>query len=343
MTTTVGRISPNFEKLSDEITSIGLNWHAKTIVENSKWNKKHISKTIKNVPMPTGEKEKSAIVISAGPSLYKNNILSRIKASGYKGSIIAIDGSYVRSIKADLDPDYVLTLDPHPTRLVRWFGDPDFEKNLEGDDYFSRQDLDIAFRTNSIDENRRNIALVDRRGKDKKLIICSTAPRNVVERTASVGFDAYWWAPLVDNPEKPESLTRAIVRETKLPAMNTGGTVGTAAWVFALTVLKIPRIAVVGMDLGYYKADTSYLQTQTYYSLKDQVGEENIHEYFPEFVYPGTGERFYIDPTYYWYRSNLLDLISASGSTVFNCTGGGTLTGDGVECIEIEKFCELSK
>jgi hypothetical protein len=342
MTTAVGRISPNFEKLTHEITSIGLNWHAKTLVENSKWNKKHISKTIRNVPMPTGEKAKSAIVISAGPSLYKNNILSRIKASGYKGSIVAIDGSYVRCIKADLEPDYVVTLDPHPTRLVRWFGDPDFEKNLEGDDYFSRQDLDIAFRTNSIDENRRNIALVDRHGKDKKLIICSAAPRNVVERTASVGFDTYWWAPLVDNPEKPESLTRAIVRETKLPAMNTGGTVGTAAWVFALTSLKIPRIAVVGMDLGYYKADTSYYQTQTYYSLRAQVGEENMHEYFPEFVYPGTGEHFYTDPTYYWYRSNLLDLISASGSTVFNCTGGGTLIGDGVECVEIEKFCELS-
>lgn len=335
-------ITPGFRKLAGEITSIGLNWHADAIVENSKWNKQFISKSIKDVPKPQGEKAASAIVISAGPSLYKNNILARIKDSGYRGSIIAIDGSYVRCIKAGIEPDYVLTLDPHPTRLVRWFGDPDFETNLEGDDYFSRQDLDIAFRTNSIVENQRNIALVDQHGKDRKLIICSAAPRNVVERTRAVGFDAYWWAPLVDNPDKPDSLTRAIVKETRLPAMNTGGTVGTAAWVFALTVLKIPRIAVVGMDLGYYKADTSYLQTQTYYSLKDRVGEEQIHEYFPEFTYPGTGEGFYTDPTYYWYRSNMLDLISASGATVFNCTGGGTLTGPGVECIEIEAFCKPS-
>ncbi len=336
------RMSLRFKALADEITGIGLDWHAKTIVENSKWNRQYISKSIKSVPRPVGDKAASAIVISAGPSLYKNNILARIKAAGYRGSIIAIDGSFVRCIKAALEPDYVLTLDPHPTRLVRWFGDPDFETNAEGDDYFSRQDLDIAFRTNSIEENRRNIALVDQHGRNKKLIICSTAPRNVVERTRAVGFDAYWWAPLVDDPEKPDSLTRTIVRETKLPAMNTGGTVGTAAWVFALTVLKIPRIAVVGMDLGYYKADTSYFQTQTYYNLKDRVGEENINEYFPEFTYPTTGEIFYSDPTYYWYRSNLLDLISASGTTVFNCTGGGTLTGPGVECIEIEDFCALS-
>ena len=129
-------INPNFEKLANEITSIGLNWHSKTILENSKNNKKFITKTIRHVPTPRGKKSESAIVISAGPSLYKNNILSRIKDSGFEGSIIAIDGSYVRCIKAGLEPDYVLTLDPHPTRVVRWFGDPDFEKNIEGDDYF---------------------------------------------------------------------------------------------------------------------------------------------------------------------------------------------------------------
>ena len=334
-------ITKEFQKLLGEIPSIGLQWHADAIVENSKWNRQFISKSIKDVPKPQGDKAASAIVISAGPSLYKNNILARIKESGYRGSIIAIDGSYVRCIKAGLKPDYVLTLDPHPTRIVRWFGDPDFEQNLQGDDYFSRQDLDIAFRTNSIEENRRNIALVDRHGKGAKLIICSAAPRNVVERTRSVAFDAYWWAPLVDNPEQPDSLTRAMVRETGLPAMNTGGTVGTAAWVFALTVLKIPKIAVVGMDLGYYKADTTHFQTQTYYSLKKRVGEENIHEYFPEFTFPGTGEVFYTDPTYYWYKSNILDLIAASGTTVFNCTGGGTLIGPGVECVEVEAFCRL--
>lgn len=333
-------INPRFGKLVDEITLIGFDWHAGPIVENSKWNKQFIVKTIRDIAPPQGEKAESAIVISAGPSLYKNNILSRIKASGYKGSIIAIDGSYVRCIKAGLEPDYVLTLDPHPTRLVRWFGDPNFEENLKGDGYFSRQDLDIAFRNNSIEENRRNIELVNQHGKGKKLIICSAAPRNVVERTRAVGFDAYWWAPLVDNPEKQDSLTRTIVKATKLPAMNTGGTVGTAAWIFALTVLKISKIAVVGMDLGYYKADTSYQLTQTYHSLKARVGEDNIKDFFPEFTFPGTDEIFYTDPTYFWYRNNLLDLIAASKSTLYNCTGGGTLFGAGVECIEIESFCK---
>lgn len=332
-------VSQKFEQIIDEITAIGLDWHSDALIENSLWNKPFIEKSIKDIALPEQKKAQSAIIISAGPSLYKNNILARIKDSGYQGSIVAIDGSYVRCLKAGLVPDYVVTLDPHPTRIVRWFGDPEFEHNLKGDDYFSRQDLDIAFRNNSNEENRRNVELINRLGIDQKLVICSSAPKNVVERIKAVGFDAYWWAPLVDNPNNAESLTRAIVKQTKLPAMNTGGTVGTAAWLFALTVLKIPRIAVVGMDLGYYKADTSYQLTQTYTPLRDKVGEEHLNDFFPEFKYPGTDEVFYTDPTYYWYRRNILDLLTASKATLYNCTGGGTLFGDGVICLGIDEFC----
>jgi hypothetical protein len=330
-------VSQGFKQVIDEITDIGLDWHSDALIENSLWNKPFIEKSIKDIVLPEQKKAQSAIIISAGPSLYKNNILARIK--DYQGTIVAIDGSYVRCLKAGLVPDYVVTLDPHPTRIVRWFGDPEFEQNLKGDDYFSRQDLDIAFRNNSNQENRRNIELIDQHGKGQKLVICSSAPKNVVERISSVGFDAYWWAPLVDNPQHPESLTRAIVKQTKLPAMNTGGTVGTAAWLFALTVLKIPRIAVVGMDLGYYQADTPYQLTQTYGPLRDKVGEENLKDYFPEFTYPGTDEVFYTDPTYYWYRRNILDLLTASKATLYNCTGGGTLFGGGVICLDIDEFC----
>lgn len=328
-----------FERLVDEITSIGKAWHAGPIVEYSRLNRQYIVKTLRDLERPTGAKARSAIVISAGPSLYKNDILARIKRSGYTGTIIAIDGSYVRCIKAGIEPDYVLTLDPHPTRVVRWFGDPDMETNLAGDDYFSRQDLDIAFRTNSLAENQKNIELVNQHGRGKKLIICSTAPPTVVQRTQAVGFDSYWWAPLVDDPSQPGSLTREIVRDTGLPAMNTGGTVGTAAWVFALTVLKIPAIAVVGMDLGYYRSDTPHEKTQTYHSLKDVVGAENLTDYFVDFSYPGSDEQFYTDPTYFWYRRNLLSLVAASKTTLHNCTGGGTLVGEGVECLSVEEFC----
>jgi hypothetical protein len=73
------------------------------------------------------------------------------------------------------------------------------------------------------------------------------------------------------------------------------------------------------------------------------VGEEDFKDYFPEFSYPGTNEAFFTDPTYYWYRSNVLDLVAVSGTTLYNCTGGGTLFGLGIECMELEQFCGLAK
>lgn len=328
----------NFDSLVNGITDIGVEWHKDRIVANSSNNVSHIEKTVKDLSRLDGDKANSAIVISAGPSLHYNDSLKLLASSDYKGSIIAIDGSYVKCLKAGVIPDYVITLDPHPTRIVRWFGDPEFEKNLEGDNYFSRQDLDIDFRENSLRQNRENIALINECASRTKLIIASTAPANLVERAEVAGFDMYWWTPLVDNPNSEGSLTRKMYDLTKLPAINTGGNVGTAAWVFAQFWLKINKIAVIGMDLGY-RQDLPYNMTQGYPELVQMLGEENItSDLFPVIENPDTGNVLYTDPTYYWYRKNTLDLIASSGATLYNCTGGGILFGEGVVSMGLRQF-----
>ena len=210
--------------------------------------------------------------------------------------------------------------------MVRWFGDPDLEANLEGDDYFSRQDLDVAFRENQLAENQKNIDLINS-NPGQKVVICSTSPRNVVKRLQDANHALYWFCPLVDSG----SLTDQLKAITGLPALNTGGTVGTAAWVLS-QYLGCQNVAVVGMDLGYYM-DTPRAQTQNYHSLKARV--ENIEDYYITMTYP-TGEQFYTDPTYYWYRSNILDLLD--GRQLYNCTGGGTLFGPGIINCEIEQW-----
>jgi hypothetical protein len=334
------RVATKFKSIVNNITNIGYQWHQDMLLDNSKYNVQYIEKTIRELPKLQNKKEKSAIVVSAGPSLHNLDIISRIKNTGYKGTLIAIDGSYIRMLKHQLIPDYTLTLDPHPTRIVRWFGDPNFEDNLKNDDYFDRQDLDVDFRNNTIKINDENIALVDRYSSNNKLIICSTAPRNIVERCADAKFDMYWWAPLVDDPNQDGSLTKKINNITDLPCMNTGGTVGTAAWVFCKTILGIDNIAAVGMDMGYYSS-TPYSQTQTFYELQEYVKKNkdyNIEDMFPTSVYPQTNVSFYTDPTFYWYRQNLLDLVNSNNSVLYNCTGAGTLFGNGVTCCEIEDF-----
>ncbi len=328
----------DFDELVNSITDIGYDWHKEAIVRNSADNARHIGKKVSDLAHPEGDKRNSAIIVSAGPSLHYNDSLSMLASSGYKGTVIAIDGSYVKCLKAGVVPDYVITLDPHPTRIVRWFGDPDFEKNMEGDDYFSRQDLDIDFRENSLRQNRENIELINEFASESKLIIASTAPANLVSRVQQAGLDMYWWMPLVDDPDSEASLTREIYRLTKLPAINTGGNVGTAAWVFAQFWLKIKNIAVIGMDLGY-RQDLPYRMTQGYPELVQMLGEENVtSDLFPVIENPDTGEICYTDPTYCWYRNNTLDLIANSGATLYNCTGGGILFGDGVVTLSLQQF-----
>ena len=326
----------NYSKLIRDIGEIGKEWHQDSIVFNCVKNKTHISKTISDLP-EIKNKEK-AVVISAGPSLHYRKTLETLKNSNFKGPIIAIDGSYVKCLKAGIIPDYVLTMDPHAKRVVRWFGDPNYEENLDGDDYFSRQDLDIDFRENSLKSNIINIDLVNKFAPRTKLIIASTAHSSVVKRVTDSGFEMYWWLPLVDDPESNNSLTRKMYEETRLPALNTGGNVGTSAWVFAQFWLEVQKVAVIGMDLGYYK-DLPYKMTQGYYEMIKHLGKEKLTgEYFPVMTNPLTKEKFYTDPTYFWYRQNILELIKNSSTTLYNCTEGGTLYGDGVINLYLNEF-----
>lgn len=327
-----------FDRIVDKIGEIGKQWHSNTILENVLRNKQFAKKGLSELKTPDDAKKQSGIIISAGPSVHKFNVMDKVKSSNYSGTVVAVDGAMVKCLKNGIVPDYVVTLDPHPTRMIRWFGDSDFEKNSEGDDYFTRQDLDVEFRKNSIIENQKNIDLINQYADQIKLIICSTAPENVALRVQEAGFDCYWWNPIVDDPRVQGSLTREFFSINGKKCMNTGGTVGTAAWVFASTILQLPKIALTGMDLGYHQ-ETPIEKTQTYYELIDFLGgEEHLADYFPEFEFPLTGKKYYTDPTYFWYRKNFLELVSQSPSETINCSEAGTLFSENMKCNYLSDF-----
>ena len=308
-----------FAELVASLPQTGLDWHRETILENSRRNAEHVVYTIRDLP----RRPAPCLVISAGPSLVRERILARIP-KGFKGTIVAADGAYIQCLKAGIVPDFVMTLDPHPTRVVRWFGDPHLDLNSEQDDYFQRQDLDVSFRANSAAENARNIALVDANRAAR--VISSTSPANVVQRTAL--HPKFWFSPLVDSPVDG-SLTKQMVEITGLPALNTGGTVGTAAWVFAHAILQSEKIAVVGMDFGYYP-HTPLKQTQSWHMLGGDL------QYYPASM--GHWGAAFTDPTYAWYLQNMLDLLKAADARIVNCSGAGLLQGDRVDCMELEDW-----
>jgi hypothetical protein len=338
MPATNGAMTEEFLALVEAIPKIGRARHAATLIGNARENSSHVRRSVKALPPLKGPKATSGIVLSAGPSLMRRNSIQRILNSEYRGTVICVDGAYSACLKEGLVPDFVVTLDPHPTRTVRWFGDPDFEKNSENDDYFARQDLDLDFRKNSLAHNRKNIELVNHHLRLSWTLVSSCSSPNLVERLIAAEGDLYGFNPLVDDPNCEESLTRQMHKINGLPCINTGGTVGTAAWVFAATFLRLPSIGVLGMDFGY-PADRPLRETQTYFELADRLGtDEGIEKYFAEFTFPLTGEKFYTDPTYFWYRQSFLDLLPKAKETVtVNCTEGGTLV-DGIACVPLEAF-----
>lgn len=343
MTTLTNEGTSPFLNLIEKIPTIGFKTHEMQVLNNVRSNLPFIQKSLKALAPQTCIKSNSAIIVSAGPSVFRKQSIQKILNANYQGTLICVDGSYIACLKAGIIPDFVVTLDPDRTRIVRWFGDPALEENSKNDDCFLRQDLDIEFRKNALQKNEHHIELVNRYGPLTKAIVASCAPSNVVQRILEAKLDTYWWHPLMDDPRNEEGLTRKLYQLKALPCINTGGTVGTAAWIFAASILKIDHLALVGMDLGYYR-DTPYSMTQTYYELLEYHGKEKgLETYFKEVVFPLTQEKFYIDPTYYWYRKNFLELYRLIPTKTVNCTEGGTLFGEELPCLRLDQFLAQSE
>jgi len=280
----------------------------------------------------------SAIVIAAGPSLKRHNGGEQIQAANYQGSIIATESAMLYCLKQGIVPDLVVTVDPHESRIVRWFGDPELTlEHLGKDDYFARQDMDDSF-SDQIQANQEVYDLVNQYGPKIKIALSTSASDAVVSRALESGMDIYWWNPIYDEPSSVDSITRKLFEMNGFPCLNAGGNVGSACWMMADTILEKKKIAVVGMDFGYY-SDLPYSNTQYYNEIIDLVGEENLDSVFMHIYNPYLDKWFYTDPAYMWYRDIFLEMIgNNTESQTFNCTEGGVLFGNGLGFIPLDEF-----
>ncbi len=306
-------------------------------LKNAEENRPYFGKTIAELPAPE-KPEGAAIVIVGGPSLHRRNLVPKILESGFKGDIICADGSMGFCLRKGLVPRYVVSVDGHPTRIVRWFGDTELEQRAE-DDYFLRQDYDPAHWSNERRSNQELIALVNAHGPKMKAILSTSVHPCVARRCIESGMESYWWNPIYDDYDAPDSVTRRLFKSNGIPCLVTGGNVGTSAWIFAHAVLRRRRIALVGMDLGYAPG-TPYRNTQYYTELKELLGEERLPEAYIKIHNPHLGETWLTDPTYFWYRQVFLKLAAQTDCETFNCTGGGTLFSEHVPFVPLEQFLE---
>ena len=282
----------------------------------------------------------AALVIAAGPSLHRQNPGQLLHEHRSHGKLVVAESSMSWCFRNGIRPDLVVTLDPHPTRIVRWFGDPDLDlAKLQADDYFARQDLDPHFQSKTLARNRELVDLIDRHAHGVPIAMASCASEAVVRRAEQAGMDVYWWNPMYDDYDLPDSLTCKMYAMNGLPCINAGGNVGAACWVIAQAVLEKKQVGLVGMDFGYY-AETPYSQTQYYPELVAMVGEDRLDEVFVWIDNPHLGRQHYTDPAYLWYRDAFLEMAAQAECETWNCTDGGILFGPGIRWASLREFLE---
>ncbi|MBF0323933.1 MAG: DUF115 domain-containing protein [Alphaproteobacteria bacterium] len=326
-------------QLVDRMEELTWERHGALALDNARRNAAFLDRgqSIANLREPGLGGGDAAVVIAAGPSIRRQDPIRLIKESGWKGTVIATDSAISYCLRNGVVPDLAVTLDPHATRIVRWFGDPKLDPRVvQDDDYYRRQDMDTAF-ADEMRANREILEMLDRHGPQIAIALSTSASQAVVDRVLETGMKVYWWNPMLDAPERPESRSRELYRLNRLPMINAGGNVGCACWMIAHAVLGKKRVALTGMDFSYYD-DTPYSATQYYREALALVGEERLEDMFIRVFNPHTGTWFYTDPAYYWYRQAFLEMVNDADCRTVNCTGGGILFGDGVEFTALADF-----
>ena len=329
-------------RLVDQMEQITFDRIGKKSISNIKYNLKYLDEgqSIGKLKKQFSEFD-HAIIIAAGPSIKRMDPIKEMKRhDGFKGKIISTDSGLQYCLKNNVIPDLVVTIDPHESRIIRWFGNPNLnQQEIDSDDYYRRQDMDEDF-SNEISVNTKLINRVNTNCKGMPIALSTASSKAVVERVISVGMDIYWFNPMLDNPDLENSHTMAAHRLNKLPCINCGGNVGTTAWMILDEVLKAKTIALTGVDFSYY-SDTSYLQTQYYHEAVEIVGEENLDEFFIKVFNPYLDKWFFTDPAYYWYRQAFLEMVRDGSSITYNCTNGGILFGENVKFTKLNQYLTL--
>lgn len=219
-----------------------------------------------------------ALVVGNGPSLA--SMLPAIAQS--TDYLIAVGGALATLIQHGRRPDLVVTCDPHP-RVAHWFG-------ADADEHFQRTGEAVRIPSSLV-----GIPVA---------IATASHPRTVA-RCRDSGMPLFWWHAMLDDPRRPDSVTRKLWDQVPLPCLNGGGNVGTAAWVLAHAVLGAETVEVVGFDFGY-PPDFPMERTQYAPELQALYG---AHWRDAFIRYPNG---WYADPTFAWYRQIFESMIDAA-------------------------------
>ena len=168
------------------------------------------------------QKNNSAVVIGRGPSIKKHGHLELLAKSNYNGSIICTDGSLINALKAGITPEkfpkfYTVTIDPYQI-IKKYYDDP----------------------------------IITKFGSKINGMFSTITNPKVVNLARNAGIKIHWLHTLFDYDKGKKSfnhissmMVRAKNHVNGLPAIQTGGNVGTSSWFVAWRILKNNTVALI--------------------------------------------------------------------------------------------------
>ena len=269
------------------------------------------------------QKNNLAVVIGRGPSIKKHGHLELLAQSNYNGSIVCTDGSLINVLKAGITPEkfpkfYVVTIDPYQF-IEQHFDDPIIAK--------------FGSKINGV------FSII-------------THPK-VVSLARNAGIKIHWLHTLFDYNEGKKSfnhissmMVRAKNHVNGLPAIQTGGNVGTSSWFVAWRILKNDTVALIGINHGWEDEGVSEMiklhQRKTIKDNAEIIKKDNpkYKNYFKKIHNPDFNCEAVVDPIFQFYRMALIEFIGRSPSwlTTINATEGGSIFGKRIESMKFVDF-----
>lgn len=294
-------------------------------VQNFTLNLDNIQKELsaKEIISNYSNKNDFVIIIGAGPSLKKHNHLEKLAKSNYHGAIICTDRSLIPALKAGVTPEkfpnfYVVTIDAYK-EIEKYYDDE----------------------------------IVNKFGHLIRGIFSVLTFPNVVNKARDAGIKIHWIHTLFDYADGQKSfnhisalMIRSKTPDHKLPAIQTGGNVGTSGWFIGWKILKSKTICLIGMNHGWEEDDPKDL-ILSHGHVGDiseiKFNEENFQRLFPKIFNPYFKTNCILDPIFQYYSSTLKEFILRSPENVstINSTEGGSLFGERITCLSFTEF--LSK
>ena len=263
----------------------------------------------------------SAIIIGRGPSIKKHDHLKLLAESDYQGSIICCDGKLIDVLNAGITPDkfanfYVVTIDPY--------------SNVK--QYYDNEIVGVYG------------------SKIKGIFTVLTNP-DTVECARQAGIKIHWLHSLFDYNEGERSfnqisasMVRARNHTNGLPAIQTGGNVGTSSWFISWQILKCATVALVGINHGWEEDDSwdTIISHGKNHEISKDLAQSNqsFKKLFPKIHNPDFNCNCILDPIFQFYSTALKEFISRSPDwlTTINATEGGSIFGNRIKSMTFAEF-----